>query len=291
MRDARCPTSLIPDLASKNLNYMTKAMNKLKSIGWTSIVMVALIIAMGLATESCKSTGKMSKKDRKAAIALAKQQLQPIISGTSTLSLPDQEKLVNEIINKKLNDPTVNDMIIQAQQAIKKAYAEQDKIHQQKVDAARAELLDMLLNKDGKSATELQNELNAIKAQKLNDTEINDLILKVQAKIDAMKSNKVALPIKTQLENSFQAVADAAKAGNLPEADNVIKNTLQYFTDPDAPVLIIIYRQGSTVDYDKPTTIQRYLNFCKDQKKSANSVDAIQQDASGKIKELDLIKK
>ena len=182
-------------------------------------------------------------------------------------------------------------MIIQAQQAIKKAYAEQDKIHQQKVDAARAELLDMLLNKDGKSATELQNELNAIKAQKLNDTEINDLILKVQAKIDAMKSNKVALPIKTQLENSFQAVADAAKAGNLPEADNVIKNTLQYFTDPDAPVLIIIYRQGSTVDYDKPTTIQRYLNFCKDQKKSANSVDAIQQDASGKIKELDLIKK
>jgi len=271
--------------------YMTKAMNKLKSIGWTSIVMVALIIAMGLATESCKSTGKMSKKDRKAAIALAKQQLQPIISGTSTLSLPDQEKLVNEIINKKLNDPTVNDMIIQAQQAIKKAYAEQDKLHQQKVDAARAELLDMLLNKDGKSATELQNELNAIKAQKLNDTEINDLILKVQAKIDAMKSNKVALPIKTQLENSFQAVADAAKSGNLAEADNVIKNTLQYFTDPDAPVLIIIYRQGSTVDYDKPTTIQRYLNFCKDQKKSANSVDAIQQDASGKIKELDLIKK
>ena len=66
---------------------------------------------------------------------------------------------------------------------------------------------------------------------------------------------------------------------------------MQYFTAPDAPVLIIVYRQGSTVDYDKPTTIQRYLNFCKDQKKSMNSVDAIQQDDSGKIKELDLIKK
>jgi len=269
---------------------MIKAMSKVKSIGWTSIVMIALVIAMGLGTESCKSTGKMSKKDRKAAIALAKQQLQPIISGTSTLSLPDQEKLVNEIINKKLNDPTVNDMVIQAQQAIKKAYAEKDKLHQQKVDAARAQLLDMLLNKDGKSAIELQNELNAIKSQNLGDNEISDLIVKVQAKIDGMK-NKPSLPIKTQIENAFQGIADAAKAGNLTETDNIIKNTLQYFTDPDAPVLIIIYRQGSTVDYDKPTTIQHYLNFCKDQKKSLNSVDAIQQDASGKIKELDLIKK
>jgi len=262
----------------------------MQSLGWKSLLAFLLVLAVGLSTESCKSTGKMSKKDRKAAISQAKQQLQPIISGTSTLSLPNQEKLVNEIINKKLNDPTVNDMIIQAQQAIKKAYAEQDKLHQQKVDAARAQLLDMLLNKDGKSANELQKELNAIKAQNLNDQELNDLIQKVQNKIDGMSSNP-AVPMKTQLENSFQAIADAAKAGNLTEADKVIKNTLQYFSDPDAPVLIIIYRQGTTVDYDKPTTIQHYLNFCKDQKKSANVVDAISLDGSGKIKSIDLIKK
>jgi hypothetical protein len=270
---------------------MTKAMKKLKSIGWTTMVMVTLIIAVGLGTEGCKSTGKMSKKERKAQIENAKKQLQEIINGTSTLSLADQEKRVNDIIAKKLNDPVVNDMIIQAQQAIKKAYAEREKVRQQKIDAARAELLDMLLNKDGKTAAELQVELDAIKAQQLGDQEINDLIAKVQAKINDMKSGKSSVPIKTQLENSFQSIADAAKAGNLTEADNIIKNTLQYFTDPDVPVLIIIYRQGSTVDYDKPTTIQRYLNFCKDQKKSLNGVDAIQQDASGKIKELDLIKK
>jgi len=252
--------------------------------------MIALVVAMGLGTESCKSTGKLSKKERKAQIEIAKKQLQSIISGTSTLSLAEQEKQVNEIINKKLNDPTVNDLIIQAQQAIKKAYAEKDKNHQQKVDAARAELLDMLLNKDEKSASELQKELDVIKSQNLGDSEISDLIYKVQNKIDGMR-NKPALPVKTQLENNFQAIADAAKGGNLTEADNLIKNTLQYFTDPDATVLIIIYRKGTTVDYDKPTTIQRYLNFCKDQKKSENSVDAIMQDSSGKIKELDLIKK
>lgn len=269
---------------------MTKAMNKLKSIGWTSIVMIALIIAMGLGTESCKSTNGMTKKQRKAAIEQAKSQLKPIINGTSTLSLEAQERTVNDIINKKLNDATVNDMIIQAQQAIKKAYAEREKIHQQKVDAAKAALNDMLMNNEGKSADQLQKDLDAIKAQNLGDAEVNDLIYKVQNKIDGMR-NKPALPVKTQLENAFQGIADAAKTGNLTEADNLIKNTLNYFTSPDATVLIIIYRQGSTIDYDKPTTIQRYLNFCKDQKKSANAVDAIELDGSGKIKTLDLIKK
>ena len=268
---------------------MKQVISKIRLTHWPVVLLLAVVM-LAAGTESCKSTGKMSKKERKAAIELAKQQLKGIIDQTTTLSLPDQEKLVSEIINKKLNDPTVNDMIIQAQQAIKKAYASKAMLHQQKVDAAKAQLLDMLLNKDGKSAAELQNELNAIKAQNLNDSEINDLIVQVQHKIDAMK-NSPSLPVKTQLENSFQGVADAAAAGNPDEADKIIKNTLQYFTDPDAPVLIIIYRQGSTVDYDKPTTIQRYHNFCKDQKKSLNAVDAIQQDASGKIKELDLIKK
>jgi len=270
---------------------MIKTMNKLKTIRWSYVIVMIAILAMGLGTESCKSTGKMSKKERKAAIALAKQQLAPIIDGTTTLSLSDQEKLVNEIINKKLNDHTVSDMVISAQQVIKRAYADKEKVHAQQVDAARANLLDMLLNKDGKSAADLQKELNMIKSQNLNDSEINELVTKVQSKINGMGSSTPSLPIKTQIENAFQGIADAAAAGNPADADKMIQNTLQYFTAPDAPVLIIIYRQGSTVDYDKPTTIQRYLNFCKDQKKSMNSVDAIQQDDSGKIKELDLIKK
>ena len=269
---------------------MKQVISKIKSTRWPVVLLLAIVV-LATSTESCKSTGKMSKKERKSQIELSKKQLQGIINGSTTLSLPDQEKLVSEIINKRLNDPTVNDMIIQAQQTIKKAYAEQDKLHQQKVDAAKAQLLDMLLNTENKSGPELQKELDAIKAQKLNDSEITDLTVKVQNKIDGMTSTKPSLSVRTQLENAFQGIADSAKAGKLTGADNIIKNTLQYFTDPDAPVLIIIYRQGSQVDYDKPTTIQRYLNFCRDQKKSLNAVDAIQQDASGKIKELDLIKK
>jgi hypothetical protein len=45
------------------------------------------------------------------------------------------------------------------------------------------------------------------------------------------------------------------------------------------------------VDYDKPTTIKRYLEFVRDQKASRNKVDTYQIDGAGKIKELDLIKK
>ena len=45
------------------------------------------------------------------------------------------------------------------------------------------------------------------------------------------------------------------------------------------------------VDYDKPTTIKRYLDFLKDQKVNRNNVDSYLLDQNGKIKELDLIKK
>jgi hypothetical protein len=45
------------------------------------------------------------------------------------------------------------------------------------------------------------------------------------------------------------------------------------------------------VDYDKPTTIKRYLEFVRDQKASLNAVDSYQLDSEKKITELDLIKK
>jgi hypothetical protein len=97
--------------------------------------------------------------------------------------------------------------------------------------------------------------------------------------------------VKTQLENAFTTIANSARTGNLTQADNAIQKTLQLFTSDDAPVLIIISREGSVVDYDKPTTIKRYLNLIRDTKASKNDIDAIMTDATGKIKELDLIKK
>jgi len=268
---------------------MSEIVKKIKSLHWQHFMFILMIAAIAMISDGCKTTGKLSKKERKAQIEAAKKQLTEIINGTSTKTLEAQERTVNEIANKHLKDPELDKMIGEAQQVLKKAFAEREKLKQEKIDAARAELLDMLLNKDDKSADELEAELAKIKAMKLGDKEIDELIVKVEQKIAGMRSKK-NIPLKTQLENSFQGIADAAKAGNMSQVSTLTNSTLQLFTSGDATVLIIISKEGSIVDYDKPTTIKRYLEFIRDQKASRNAVDSYQLDG-GKIKELDLIKK
>ncbi len=269
---------------------MSGIIQKIRNIRWHQVAFILLIAAVVAGAEGCKTTGKMTKKERKAQIENAKRQLTDIINGTSTKSLEEQDRIVNDIISKNLNDKELNSMIIQAQQKLKKEFAEREKDRQLKIDAARAELLDMLVNRDNKSAEELEAELAKIKAQNLGDKQIDELIAKVESKIADMKKGG-NIPLKDQLENAFQGIANAGKAGNLNQASTLIKNTLSLFSSDDAPVLIIISREGDIVDYDKPTTIRHYLEFLKDQKASRNAVDSYQLDAGGKIKELDLIKK
>jgi hypothetical protein len=269
---------------------MTEIVQKIKSLQWQHFVFILLIAAVAIGSDGCKTTGKLSKKERKAQIELAKKQLSEIINGTSTRSLEAQERTVNEIANKHFKDPELDKMIEDARQVLKKAFAEKEKQKQEKIDIARAELLDMLLNKDDKSADELEAELAKIKAMNLGDKDINDLIAKVEQKIDGMR-NKKNVPLKNQLENAFQGIADASKSGNATQVTSLTRNTLQLFSSDNAAVLIIISKEGSIVDYDKPTTIKRYLEFVRDQKASRNAVDNYQLDGGGKIKELDLIKK
>ena len=269
---------------------MSGIIKKIRTIQWHHLLFILVIAAVTIGSDGCKTTGKLSKKERKAQIETAKNQLTPIINGTSTKSLEQQQKIVNDIANKNFKDPQLDEMITQAQDVLKKAFANRDMLKQQKIDSARAELLDMLLNKDNKSADDLEKELAVIKAQNLGDKEINDLIAKVEQKIANMRS-KPNIPLKNQLENAFQGIADAGKSGNSAQSSTLIKNTLTLFSSDDVPVLIIIYRQGTDVDYDKPTNIKRYLNFVMDQKASRNAVDSFLLDGDGKIKELELIKK
>ena len=272
---------------------MSEITSKIKSIRWQHLFLILLMAVVVVGTDSCTPKGKLSKKDRKAAIESAKRQLEPIINGTSTLSLEEQQRIVKGIIAKNYNDPILNTMIEDAQQRLKAAFAEQEKVRAQKIDEARAALYDMLLNKDNKSADELAKDLMAIKAQNLKDSQIDDLIKQVEKKIHDMRSSgggTANRPLKGQLEDAFFSIASDAKSGNLAQADNTIQKTLSLFQGDDVPVLIIISREGKDVDFDKPTTIKRYLNFLRDTKASKNKIDDIQTDASGKIKELDLIK-
>jgi len=267
---------------------MTGIVKKIKSLRWQHFLFILMIAAVAVGTDGCKTTGKMSKKERKAQIEMAKKQLTEIINGTSSKSLEAQQRTINEIANKHFKDPELDKMIEDARDVVKKAIAERDRQKLEQVDAARAELLDMLLNKDEKSADELEAELSKIKAMNLGNKDINDLIAKVEQKIAGMRTKKV-VPLKNQLEMNFQGIADAAKSGNSSQVMSLTQSTLQLFSSDDAPVLIIISREGP--DYDKPTTIKKYLEFLRDQKASRNAVDSYLKDESGKIKELDLIKK
>lgn len=272
---------------------MSEMIRIIQSPRWHQLMFILLMAVVMVGTDSCKSSGKLSKKERKAQIEEAKRQLQPIINGTSTLTYDEQKRIVGEIMDKNLKDPVLDSMIVEAQQKLKSVLAEETRKHTQKVDQTRAKLFDLLLNKENLSADELERELNAIRALRLGDTEIDELIARVEKKIAEMRAtgSGANLPVRTQLENAFNSIVTASAGGDQAGADATIQKTLKLFTSEDAPVLIIISREGSIVDYDKPTTIRRYLYLLKDTKANRNNIDAIITDDTGKIKGLDLIKK
>ena len=271
---------------------MTNIVNRVKSVNWQHVVVMMMIALVAVSFDACKTSGKLTKKEKKAQIAMYKKQMHAIIDGTTKLTPEEQDKIISEAINKNFGDDELNQLILQAQQVSKASYADYIKKKEQAVAVARNKLYDLIVNKENLSADELEEELNKIKAENLDNDEITELMGRLERKIDDMRSSSsVEMTLKNKLESSFESIADASKAGNVSMANSLIESALNYFTAPDIPVLIIISREGSIVDYDKPTTINNYLNFVKDQKENRNAVDSYQLDAAGKIKELDLIKK
>ena len=277
---------------------MTNIINRVKSVNWQHVVVMIMIAMVAVSFDACKTSGKLTKKEKKAQIAMYKNQMREIIDGTTKLTMEEQTDLISEAINKNFGDDELNQLIIQAQQKNKASYADYLKEREQALAVARNRLYDLLVNKENLTADELEDELNKIKEEFLGDEEnlsseeINELITRLEKKITDMRQySSVEMTLKSKLESSFQSIADDPKAGNLSMANSLIESALNYFTAPDIPVLIIISREGSIVDYDKPTTISNYLNFLKDQKENRNAVDSYQLDTAGKIKELDLIKK
>jgi hypothetical protein len=91
-----------------------------------------------------------------------------------------------------------------------------------------------------------------------------------------------------KIEDYFDAIANDR---SMQMADTHINDALRFFASPDVPVLIIIYMEGNMKDYDKPTTIKKYLEYIKDQGKNLNEIYNVVFDKNGKITEIELIKK
>ena len=146
------------------------------------------------------------------------------------------------------------------------------------------------------SLEEKEARVKTIKDWNLQNPEVDDLLFQVEKKLARERAQKEEEERNKQeeqaanvtLEHNFNNIA---RAGSVSQANRTINETLGLFESPNVPVLIIIKQNAGFNDYDRPTTIEKYLNYLKDQKKAAEKVYEIKYNANGKINELELIKK
>jgi len=167
-----------------------------------------------------------------------------------------------------------------------------------KVETAKQDLLSIINDEGNMSLEQKESKLQRVKDMNLNEPEILALIRQAEEAIEAEKAEmrrkweeenkKKTEAVSLSLADYFALVAGAS---SVESANLKINETLKLFSSPDAPVLIIISKEGGLVDYDRPTTAKKYLEYLKDQKKNLNEIDKIEYDDNGKIKLLELIKK
>lgn len=112
---------------------------------------------------------------------------------------------------------------------------------------------------------------------------------RMRAEADAEAKRKAAASTPAaKLDQYFNAIAGS---GNASSANSSINEALSLFSSAQIPVLIVIAEENGMKDYDKPTTIQDYLNYLKDQKKNLNTITDLKFDGAGKITEVELTRK
>ena len=150
------------------------------------------------------------------------------------------------------------------------------------------------------SLEEKEARVQTIKDWNLQNAEVDDLLFQVEKKLARERAQKEEEERRAAEEREKVNAADVvlgrnfnsiANASSVSQANRVINETLGMFESPNVPVLIIIKQNAGFNDYDRPTTIENYLNYVKDQKKAAEKVYDIKYNANGKINELELIKK
>lgn len=150
---------------------------------------------------------------------------------------------------------------------------------------------------------EKENRVQTIKDWNLQNAEVDDLLFQVEKKLareraqaeqkareeaEAAKAAAEAKQPKNVLEKNFASICNAS---SIAQANRIISETLQLFETRNVPVLIIISQAGGFNDYDRPTTIEDYLNYIKDQKVNRNKVYNLKLNDNGKITEVELIKR
>lgn len=178
------------------------------------------------------------------------------------------------------------------------------KEYEAKLAQAKADLNAIIERTTEWTLDEQTARVDEIEKMNLQNQEIDELIVKAREVIahdkaeaerlaeeerlrEIEEQNKNKVKPQTLLSDYFAIIAAAP---NAEVANEKIAEALKLFASPDVPVLIIVYHMGDIIDYDAPTTAERYLNYIKDQKKVSVSVNNIKYDNDDKITELELIK-
>jgi hypothetical protein len=171
------------------------------------------------------------------------------------------------------------------------------------VDNARSDLEAFINGTSKLSLDAKENRLEEIKNSNIDDPAIQGMIKQAEEVLAAERSAYMQKELEekrkaeearkqeqasTSIGGYFSKIAASASPA---EANMLINQALNLFASPDTPVLIIISKTAEAVDYDRPTTILNYLNYLKDTKNNINVIENIKYDGSGKITELELMKK
>jgi hypothetical protein len=153
---------------------------------------------------------------------------------------------------------------------------------------------------------EQQKQYDKIKSYNIDDPTVKDLMTKVSEKLKSEQADAARKAEEQRLREQEAAKRKAnrekyqtlnetfnqiAQSTSYDDANRKINQTLTLFSTPEAPVLIIISQEQGFNDYDRPTTIGKFLNFLKDMKAYHYAVESVKKNAQGKITELELIKK
>ena len=183
----------------------------------------------------------------------------------------------------------------------KKKLAKQE--YEAKLTQAKTDLNAIINGETQWTLEEQRARIEEIEKADFQDTEIDELIVKAKSAIDDKQAeaeriaeeerlreleSQKAIEKETSIEDYFAIIAAAPDAET---ANEKIAEAMQLFAAPDVPVLIIIHHLGDIVDYDAPTTAEKYLNYIKDQKSVTVRVNNIKYNDNNKITELELIKK
>ena len=172
-----------------------------------------------------------------------------------------------------------------------------------KVEQAKKDLNAIINGETTWSIDEQAARVATIKSYNIDDPEVQELIGKAELKIEELRAEaerkaeeerlkrEEAAAAKSEfevLDNSFRGIAGA---GSFDASNRQIDAALKQFANPDVPLLIIISQSGGVNDYDRPTTISKFLNYLKDKKEYKYEVESVKRDGLGKITEIELITK